>query len=405
MNLTAYAKLLLTIGLNLQPNEGVAIECDIESADLAREVTKQAYEMGASCVNVIYNDEVISKQKAINERRDVYCVVPEWRIAQRNYIVDNKMCNLSIISNDPDFANGIDNDKLAKLSIAKYKAFEHFYEYTMSNKIKWCVCGYPSKRWAKKLFPHLSETDGLAKLDELISKTMRLDCADPDMAWREHQAELTRRCEILNNSKIVKLKYKNSLGSDFEISPVKNYFFTGGKEKSIDGVDFTANMPTEEIFTSPDRFSANGRVYASLPLVHNGNTIENFYLDFKDGKIINFHAEKGEQFLKEIISIDEGAKYLGEIAFVQHDSPIQNLNMLFYETLYDENASCHLAIGEAYPTVEGAELLSKEERLKLGLNYSLTHVDFMIGTADMSIIGIKENGEELVIMKDGNFVF
>lgn len=405
MNLTAYAKLLLTIGLNLQPNEGVAIECDIESAELAREVTRQAYEMGASCVNVIYNDEVISKQKAINESKDIYCVVPEWKIAQRNYIVDTKMCNLAILSNDPDFASDLDSDKLSKLSIAKYKAFEHFYEFTMSNKIKWCVCGYPSKRWAKKLFPNLSEDEGLKKLDELISKTMRLDCADPDKAWREHQAELTRRCEILNSSKLVKLKYKNSLGSDFEISPVKNYFFTGGKEKSTDGIDFTANMPTEEIFTSPDRLSANGRVYASLPLVYNGNTIENFYLDFKDGKIINVHAEKGEDFLREIINIDEGAKYLGEIAFVQHDSPIQNLNMLFYETLYDENASCHLAIGEAYPTIEGAELLSKEERMKLGLNYSLTHVDFMIGTADLSIIGVKENGEEMIIMKDGNFAF
>lgn len=403
MNLTAYAELILRIGLNLQPNEGLQIECDIECAELAREVTRQAYTMGASVVNVMYGDEVIAKQKALNESESNYCKVPKWKIEQRNYIADNKICNLSIVSDDPDFGVGVDGEKLAKLSLARHKAFDYFYEHIMSNKIKWCVCGYPSKKWAKKLFPDLSESLAVEKLSDLIVKTMRLDTADPILAWKKHQDDLEKRCNILNQSKLVKLKYKNSLGTDFEISPVKGYFFSGAKETSVDGVGFTANLPSEEVFTSPDRLSANGRVVASLPLVHNGNIIKNFYLDFKDGKIVDFKAEEGQQYLESIINTDEGAKYLGEIALVQYDSPIQRLKTLFFNTLYDENASCHLAIGEAYPTVKGAELLSRKQRVELGLNYSLTHVDFMIGTSDMSIIGTKENGDEIVIFENGNF--
>ena len=234
---------------------------------------------------------------------------------------------------------------------------------------------------------------------------MRLDCKDSVKAWQDFQNRSLVRIEKLNSLRLKELRYKNSLGTDFTVGLPEGAYFSGAKENTTYGAPFCANMPTEEIFTLPDRNSGNGRIVASMPLVHNGTVIEDFYLVIKDGKIVDFNAKKGYETLKNVIETDEGSRYLGEVALVQYDSPIQNLKTLFYNTLFDENASCHFAIGKAYPLINGAEKMSDEELAALGVNFSDEHVDFMVGTSDLSITGISSDGTETPIFRDGNFCF
>ena len=237
----------------------------------------------------------------------------------------------------------------------------------------------------------------------MIIKAMRLDVRGSIKAWKEHQDALLVRSAKLNEAKFAKLRYRNSLGTDLTVGLPHGYYFTGAREKTAYGKSFCANMPTEEIFSLPDRNAVDGIVYASMPLVHDGNIIDKFWLKFERGRITDFGAEKGYDILKGIIESDEGSHYLGEVALVQYDSPIRSLETLFYNTLFDENASCHLAIGRAYPLIEGSDKISDEELASRGVNFSGVHVDFMIGTRDLSVIGIGQNGEETVVFENGNF--
>ena len=256
------------------------------------------------------------------------------------------------------------------------------------------------------MFPSLNANEALKKQWEYIKKTVRLDYDNPIEAWKEHQERITRRCRTLNDAKITAFHYKNSLGTDVTVGMPKGYIFCGGAEKGeLDGIYFTANMPTEEVFSCPDRNAVNGKIVAALPLCRNGQIIDKFWFEFNNGRIVDYGAEQGYDNLKTIIETDEGSHYLGEIAFVGYNSPIRNLETMFYETLFDENASCHFAIGDCYPTcLQGGGNMSKEELAEHGLNSSLEHVDFMVGTNDLEITATTECGNVLKIFENGEWV-
>lgn len=403
--LQKYAELIVKQGVNLQPGEPVAIFAPILAADLVREVADQAYRSGAPKVTVFWSDGELSRLAYDYQTEETLTDIPQWVVDSRNYIVDTKAVSINIISELPDLLKNIPPQKVTAAGRATSKALARFRESTGSNQTRWCIVAYPNVEWAKKMFPELSEKAALEKQWRYLHKTVRLDKTDTLGAWRKHAAKLAKRSRFLNRAKIVSFHYKNSIGTDFTIGMPKGYIFTGAVEKGGGGVDFTANIPTEEVFSCPDKFSANGTLVSAKPLVRSGGIMENFKLTFKDGRIVDYSAEKGYETLKGIIETDEGSHYLGEIALVGYNSPIQNLNTLFYNTLFDENASCHFAIGRAFPgCIKGGDKMSKEQLAKAGLNDSLEHVDFMIGTEDLSITATTEKGEEIEIFKNGDWV-
>ncbi len=396
-----YAQLIVKKGANLQRGEEVFIVSSVETFDFARTVTQAAYEAGAKKVTVLYTDDVITKTRLAYEPTEVVESVEPWEIAQRDMIADKPCAYISILSEDPDAYADSDGKKLAALSRARHKAFKKFYDMSRGNVFKWCLAGYPSERWARKVFPDCD--NAVDKLKSHIFHTMRVDTPDPMAAWDLHCKRLEQNCKYLNEMQFDAFEYSNSLGTRLTVGMPKNYRFMGGGEDTVDGKFFIANMPTEEVFSAPDRTKVNGTVYASMPLVHNGKIVRDFYLTLKDGRIVDFDAKEGREVLEEIIVTDEGSHYLGEIALVGYDTPIRSLDTLFYNTLFDENASCHFAIGSAYTSsVEGGEQMSKEEQLAVGLNDSLEHVDFMVGTKDLSIVGIKD-GKRYPVFTDGVF--
>lgn len=402
--LQKFSELIVKIGVNLQPGEQLVINTPIECADFAHKLAEEGYKAGAKSVRANYLDEKLSKITFTYADSEAINDIPAWKIAERESVVDQKACYISIYSEDPELYAGIDPNKVTSYQQTANRAFKRLREASMNNEVKWCVMSVPSVAWAKKVFPDLPEKKAVEQLWKYIFKTMRLDKANPVAAWETHQNKLQKRCRYLNRQQFKCFKYKNAQGTDITVEMPENYLFFGGSENSAAGCPFAANMPTEEVFSAPHRLGVNGKLVSALPLCHNGNLIENFWLTFKDGKVADFGAEKGYETLKGIIESDEGSCYLGEIALVGFDNPIRNLNTLFYNTLFDENASCHFALGQSYTCVKGCEEMSKEQLLARGLNQSTEHVDFMIGTADLSITAVRKNGEEVAIFKDGNFV-
>lgn len=404
--LQRYAELVIKQGVNLHEGEVVAIACPVMAAELAEAIAEQAYKNGASEVITFWSNAKIAKLGYEHRSMESLTTVPDYVVASRDYILEKKGVFISIISEIPGIYKDVDPVKVAETGRASSKALHRFRESTNLNKTRWCLVAYPNEQWAKQMFPDLDGAAALEKQWDYIQKTLRLDREDALGAWKEHQAALARRSKILNDAKIKTFHYKNSIGTDFSVGMPKGYLFTGAVEKSFDGVDFTANMPTEEVFSSPDKNTAEGTLVSALPLVRNGVIIENFSITFEKGRIVDYKAEKGYETLKQIIETDEGSHRLGEIALIGFNSPIQNLNALFYNTLFDENASCHFAIGRAFPTcIEGGFEMTKEQLAEAGLNDSLQHVDFMVGTADLSITATCEDGSEMVVFENGNWAF
>ncbi len=403
--LNRYAELVIKQGVNLQKGEVVAIASPVMAAELAEAITEEAYKNGASEVVLFWGNSKIAKLGYQYQTKENLTQIPDYVVASRNYILEKKGVYISILSDIPGLLKDVDPVIVAERGRATNKALAKFRESTSYNRTRWCLVAYPNEYWAKQMFPDMPTDKAVEKQWEYLHKTLRLDKADALAAWKEHEENLARRSKFLNEAKIKTFHYKNSLGTDFTIGMPRGYHFTGAVEKSSEGLNFTANMPTEEVFSSPDRATAEGTLVSALPLVRNGVIIENFSLTFEKGRIVDYKAEKGYETLKQIIETDDGSHYLGEIALIGYNSPIQNLKALFYETLFDENASCHFAIGRAFPTcVEGGESMTKEELLKIGLNDSLQHVDFMVGTADLSITATTESGEKIVIFENGNWV-
>ena len=403
--LDKYARLAIRIGVNLQKGEMLVVNAPVSAQKFVEKVVKQAYREGARNVEVQWTDETIGKLNYKYSSKKELANVPEWVRVRSDYYIDEKIAYLNIFSEDPEGLKGVNPEKVAIARRARGKALQRFRDYTGSNKLRWCILAYPNKAWAKKMFPTLSVSAAIEKQWQYIAKTVRLDTEDPIAAWNEHQRKITERCRILNSAKIRSFTYKNSIGTNVTVGMPDGYIFCGGAEKGEqDGVYFTANLPTEEVFSSPDRTSVNGRIVAALPLCRIGQIIDKFWFEFKNGKIVDYGAEQGYDNLKSIIETDEGSHYLGEIALVGYNSPIRNLETMFYETLFDENASCHFAIGDCYPTClkNGADM-TKEELLSHGLNSSIEHVDFMVGTKDLEITAETKSGDILKIFENGEW--
>ncbi len=400
-----YVELILKVGLKIKNGDKLVVRCPIEARDFAVECTRKAYELGAGEVVVDYRDQLISRLKYENESLDVLTDVPKHKVDKENYYMEKKAKYLSVTGSDPDAFKGVDAEKLFKSNLANSKALRDFSAKMMANYVSWIVVGASIPSWATKVFPDLEEGEAVRRLWFEIFNSVRLFEEDPIKALENHVDNLNRYSKFLNEAKFEKLIYKSQKGTDLEVGLPKGYIFAGAGDVNSDGEEFIANMPSEEVFSAPRLDGVNGKVYSTLPLNYNGNLIEDFYLVFKDGEVVDYDAKAGKEYLKNILDTDEGAKRLGEVALVSYNTPISMRKVLFYNTLYDENASCHFALGKSYPTcLEGGEKLSIEELKERGMNDSLTHVDFMVGDETTEIIGVKENGDQVQIFKEGNFV-
>jgi len=400
-----YASLLIKGGLNIQKGQRLAINCPIECADFARLCSKAAYEAGCREVLFRWYDDELTKQRFLYAEGDVFDKADPWDVLFSDMISEEGAAWLAIYAEDPENLKGVDPDRIKRNQITRGKAMEKFRQRETRNEFPWCVASVPTKGWAKAVFPRLGEEEAVQKLWEAILDSAHVTNGKALEDWKKHSNEIMNHVKIMNEYNFKSLRYKNSIGTDFTVELPENHYWAGGEEKSTKGIPFSANIPTEEVFTLPKRDTLNGKIVASKPLCVSGNIIEGFYFICKDGKIVEAHAEKGEEFLIDAINVDEGASYFGEVALVPYDSPISNSGILFLNTLFDENASCHLAFGEAYPCIKGAEGKSEEELKELGVNVSMIHEDFMIGTADLSIIGTTHDGKEVPVFVNGNFAF
>jgi aminopeptidase len=404
--LEKYARLLVKTGVNIQNNQTLVIFSPIECAPFTRMIAEVAYKEGARDVVVSWRDELLTKTRYLLGPEEIFDEYPEWQ--KEFYISHARMgaAFISISASDPELMKYVNPDRMVKVQKASGAAIKEYRERLMANKNVWCVASIPTKAWAKKVFPDVSEEVAVEKLWSAIFDAVRVNSGDPVAAWDEHKEALKTSLSFMNSKNFKYLSLKNPAGTDLKIELPENHLWLGGSDFSPEGVEFIANMPTEEIFTLPKKTGVNGTVVSSMPLNFNGNLIDNFSLTFKDGRIVDFTAENGYEFLKNLIETDEGSHYLGEVALVPYNSPISNTGILFYNTLFDENASCHLAIGKAYPVcIKNSEDRTKEELDALGVNDSISHVDFMFGTADLQIIGITSDGKEIPVFKNGNFAY
>lgn len=401
--LEKYAELAIHTGVNLQENQTLMMNAPVDGGEFARIVARKAYEAGAKQVHINWTDDTIQRLFFENASQEVIETVPQWLVDRNDYFVENGAAVLSIRSTNPDLLNGIDSARIAAYNKAAGEAMKNFRKYTMNDKVSWSIVAIPNTEWAKKVFPNENEEDAVAKLWEQIFTITRVDQEDPLKAWEEHNELLAQTRDYLNNKQFRKLIYK-APGTDLEVALPEGHKWKGGASPSEQGVNFNANIPTEEVFTLPHKYGVNGTVTSTKPLSYGGNLIENFSLTFEEGKVVDFSAEKGYETLQELLNMDEGARRLGELAIVPHQSPISQSGLIFFNTLYDENASCHLALGKAYPSsIKGGADMGEEQLDKNGVNNSIVHVDFMMGSGELDIDGVTEDGTTEPLFRDGNW--
>ncbi len=404
--LEKYAKLAVRTGINIQKGQTLMINVKAEHYEFARLCVKEAYAAGAGKVVIKFNDDQIAKMHVENQSVEDLTNIPEWAVAEYDQYIEEGFARLSIIAPSPGLMAGVDDKKIAAQAKANGEALARLREYSMANRGQWSIVAMPSHEWAAVVFPELGKQEAYDKLLESILYTTRVrEDNDPVAEWDAHNEVLARQNKILNDHNFKSLHFKNSLGTDITVGLVKNHIWAGGMETSAKGYTFNPNMPTEESFTMPDRSFVEGRVYSSMPLDYQGKLIDKFWLEFKDGKVVDFDAEFEKDTLQGLLDTDEGSRHIGEIALISHKSPISDLNILFYNTLFDENASCHMALGAAYPmNIKGGTEMTQEELLENNSNRSLNHVDFMFGSEDMSIVGTTYDGKEIPVFENGNFV-
>lgn len=405
--LKEYARLLVEVGLNVQPGQTPGIESDVEYAPLTRLCVAACYDRGARNVVVNYRDDVNDRETFLRADGAVFEEFPAYQKARFDWLLEQKAPRMSIVGGDPELLKGVDPDRIQARRKVSSQNTKAYFDALTANRIQWCVAAYPTLAWAEKVFPGKKGEDALDALWDAVFATCRITGDGKAVErWKGHVAATARRARALNDYQFASLHYTNALGTDLTIRLPDNHVWAGGSEFTPEGTEFVPNIPTVEIFTAPRWDGVNGRVYAAMPLAMSGNLVKDFYLDFQDGRIVDVHAGQGEEFLRRAIDTDEGAHYLGEVALVPYDSPIRKTGILFFNTLFDENASCHLAFGQAYAScVQGGEDMSEEEQKKAGLNNSLTHVDFMVGTKDLSIVGHCRDGREIPVFVEGNFAF
>lgn len=402
--LRAYAQLIATKGVNIQKGQPVIINAELDQPEFIEILVDQCYKAGASDVTVKWTHLPLTKLDVRHKTLKNLCAVEDWELERMKHEEETLPAKIVILSEDPDGLRGINQEKFSKASQARRKAFKPFRD-RMENKYQWCIAAVPGVKWAKKLFPNDRKSVAVEKLWEAILSASRAD-VDPIAQWEEHNANIAKRCEYLNSLDLVSLKYKSANGTDFSVGLIDGAKFVGGAGGTTKGVMFNANIPSEEVFITPMKGVAEGKVVSTKPLSYQSELIENFSITFKDGKAVEYTAEKNQELLGKLLSMDENAGYLGECALVAYDSPINNSGILFYNTLFDENASCHLALGAGYSEcLPGFEELSFEECVEMGCNDSIIHVDFMIGSEDLSVIGIDKQGNEIPLFVNGNWAF
>lgn len=403
-NLAKYAKLLVSTGINVQPGHTVQLTIAVDQAELARLIVKEAYALGAAEVLVNWSDDVIARERLVNVDVERLEQVHPQRVTEMNYLLEHKSSRLVVLSDDPGAYDGVDPEKLSRSARAISQALNPMRQATQANKISWTLAAASGLEWAKKVFPNAtSDEEAVDLLWDQIFKTCRIYEEDPIKAWEEHEARLVAKAKVLNDEQFVKLHY-TAPGTDLVLGMPKNHLWEAAGSINAQGEKFIANMPTEEVFTAPDYRVADGYVTSTKPLSYNGNIIEGIKVTFKDGEIIDVTAEKGDEVMKKLVFDNAGARGLGEVALVPDKSPISQSGVTFFNTLFDENASNHLAIGQAYAfSIEGGTEMSQEELKEAGLNRSDVHVDFMIGSNKMNIDGIREDGTRVPIFRDGEW--
>ena len=402
--LQEYARLLIRVGLNVQKGQKLVISSPVECAFFARMCAEEAYAIGCKEVVMNWHDDAMARMKYLRADDAIFDEVPLWR---RHFFNDHALegaAYLAISASDPENFKGVDPKRIIRAQQASGKALKDFDRLQMCGGFPWCIASIPIPSWAKTVFPDVSEAQAMEQLWDAIFQAVRISGDGQAVEkWQQHLATLHGRMEKLNALNFKSLHYTNALGTDLTVELPEGHIWEAGNDVTLSGQEYVANMPTEELYTSPLKTGVNGVVYASMPLVHDGSIIDGFHFVVRDGKIVEAHAQKGEETLRGAISVDEGASYFGEIALVPYDSPISNQKILFYNTLFDENAACHIAFGEAYPCLQGGQKMTKEELKAHGLNDSITHVDFMIGTPDLSIVGTTHDGREVPVFVNGNF--
>lgn len=404
VRLRAYARLIARMGINVQPGQKVLIRTEPEQLEFLELLIDECYQAGASKVELEWRFSPARCLDIQYQSGEVLGQVESWEEERLRKRSEELPANIYLDSDDPDAFAGVDQDKWARAQQQRFKVTKP-YRDAMENKYQWCVAAVPGLKWAKKVFPALPDDEAIEKLWQLILDCSRVD-EDPIKAWQQHNDNLTKRSAWLNSLKLRRLYYKSeSSGTDFSVGLMPQMRFRGGcDEREGVGVLFNANIPSEEVYTTPMRGDAEGIVCASMPLSYRGVLIEDFYLRFEKGRVVEAHAKKNEDALKLMLNMDEGASMLGECAFVPYDSPIRRSGVLFYNTLFDENASCHLALGDGYSCcLENSSQYTPQQARALGVNESMIHEDFMIGTADMEIWGLTESGEKVAIFKNGNW--
>lgn len=397
-----YADLAVKIGVNLQKGQRLEIVCPTEREDFALILAETAYKNGAKTVRINWENQKAERLDFIYAKKEDLCQIPKWLIEQKNALVEDGACYIYVDAEDPNAFLGLDEEKISAYISAKAKALKNYKDAVMSNGIRWCVISVPSKVWAETVFN--GDKDAFNKLELAIEKCMRLDSENYFNEWQNHIKKLSDRANFLNHENFEYLHFESSNGTNLKVGLTNGHIWTSAMEKAKDGVNFIANMPTEEIFTCPHRLKVDGVVKNALPLALNGNIVDGFTIKFEKGEVVDFSADKGYETLKRLIETDDGTKRIGEVALIGKNSPIKNTGVLFYNTLFDENASCHLALGKAYPTtVKNGDKMTEEELLSAGLNDSVEHIDFMFGTDDLSVTGVKHDGAKIPLFIDGEW--
>lgn len=404
--LKKFAALAVEVGANVQEGQLVWINGSTETPEFVRLIVEAAYNRGAKTVNVNWTDNYVNRLSYNNMSIEALEEIPEYLIEKYKYFIANGGCVISIASPIPGLNAGIDPMKLQKAGIARMKAMKFYQDHMMGNHAQWSIVAAPNTVWAEKVFPELKGEEAVETLWAAILKASRVtDENDPIAEWDKHNVTLLAHNKVLNDFDFETLYFKNSLGTDLTIKLVDNHVWAGGGENSTKGVYFNPNIPTEENFTMPYKYGVDGKVVSTKPLNYQGKLVENFWLEFEEGKVVRYGAEKQEEALKSLIDLDEGSAYLGEVALLSYNSPISDSGILFYNTLFDENASCHLALGRAYPmNVKGGTTMSDDELKEAGSNQSMAHVDFMFGSEDLDIVGTQKDGTKVQIFKNGDFV-
>lgn len=406
-----YARLLAVTGLNIKKGDEVIVNAGLDQPDFVRMVVEECYRAGAAKVEVEWHYQPLSKLHVRHRSLKTLSTVEEWEKAKMAHRAERLPAMLHLISEDPDGLKGMNQKKNSQAMQARYPIIKPFRDQ-MDNKYKWCIAAVPGKEWAKKMFPELRPAAAVEKLWEVILYTVRMTdgiggaACDGVEAWKAHNAQFNTRCEYLNSLGIESLHLTAANGTDLTVGMIDNALFCGGGEYTLGGEYFNPNMPTEEIFISPKRGVAEGIVYSSKPLSWRGQVIDKFSVRFEGGRAVEVHAEQNEELLKQMVSMDEGAAFLGEVALVPYSSPICQSGLTFFETLFDENAACHLAMGAGFTnTIRDYDKYTLDELHEMGINDSMIHVDFMVGTEDLSVVAHTRDGKDIQLFKDGNWAF